>query len=119
MKRFLSIFSLIFMVIVTSPVVDAKKFGGGGSAGRSFKTAPAPTKSPAGAHNDASKSQTQPNTAPKSDSKKGLLGGILGGVLAGGLFAALFSGLGGGSSILGLLAFLALAVGLVVLFKKR
>lgn len=119
MKRFLSIFSLIFMVMLTSPVVDAKKFGGGGSAGRSFKTAPAPTKSPAGAQNDASKSQTQPNTAPKSDSKKGLLGGILGGVLAGGLFAALFSGLGGGSSFLGLFAFIAVAVGLFVLFKKR
>ncbi|MUK29833.1 hypothetical protein GNP44_07010 [Aliivibrio fischeri] len=87
MKRLLSIVALMFVFVVSAPHAEAKKFGGGKSFGKSFKTAPAPKQK-----------QQNTNTIGKQDTtksasgKKGLMGGLLGGLLAGGLLAALFSG---------------------------
>jgi len=79
--------AMIFAVsLVASPVVEAKKFGGSKSIGKSQQTAPA---QPA-ATNTATTAPT-PVAAP---GKKGMMGGMLGGLLAGGLLAALFMGEG-------------------------
>lgn len=68
-----------------SAEVQAKKFGGGKSFGKSFSIA-----KPKSATNSTSKATNTTNSTSKS---KGLLGGLggglLGGLLAGGLFAAL------------------------------
>ena len=42
MKRLLSIAALMFVFVLSAPHAEAKKFGGGKSFGKSFKTAPAP-----------------------------------------------------------------------------
>lgn len=78
-------FAMIFAVsLVASPVVEAKKFGGSKSIGKSHQTAPA---QPAATNT--------PITAPAgAPGKKGMMGGMLGGLLAGGLLAALFMGEG-------------------------
>ena len=93
----------MFTVALT-PIAEAKKFGGGKSFGKSYKTAPAPK-------------QQQQNTntigkekSAKPSSKKGLMGGLLGGLLAGGLLAAFFGGAFEGIQfmdilIMGLIAF--------------
>lgn len=39
MKRFFTVFALIVAVSFTAPHAEAKKFGGGKSFGKSFKTA--------------------------------------------------------------------------------
>ncbi|MGF1723425.1 Tim44 domain-containing protein [Photobacterium nomapromontoriensis] len=90
MKRIFTIFALILTVSLAAPHVEAKRFGGGKSFGKSFKTAPVKKQQPQ--QTDTLKQQ-QPaaNQAAKS-SKKGLMGGLLGGLLAGGLLAAFFGG---------------------------
>ncbi len=104
MKRIFSIVALLMFTVAVTPIAEAKKFGGGKSFGKSYKTAPAPK-------------QQQQNTntigkdqAAKSPSKKGLMGGLLGGLLAGGLLAAFFGGAFEGIQfmdilIIGLIAF--------------
>lgn len=87
----LTIFSLIFSISLFSEHAEAKKFGGGKSFGRSYKTAPSQPSQPFNTLNPTINKQTQPN-------RSGLMGGLLGGLLAGGLFAWLlgsgaFSGL--------------------------
>ncbi len=42
MKRLLSLVALLMISMAVTPVAEAKKFGGGKSFGKSFKTAPAP-----------------------------------------------------------------------------
>ncbi|PQJ89547.1 Tim44 domain-containing protein [Aliivibrio sifiae] len=87
MKRLLSIAALMFVFVLSAPHAEAKKFGGGKSFGKSFKTAPAPKQK-----------QQNTNTIGKQDtakgasSKKGLMGGLLGGLLMGGLLASIFAG---------------------------
>lgn len=104
MKRLFSFVAVLFVVFAMNPVAEAKKFGGGKSFGKSFKTAPAP------------KQQNQNTNTIRQDqnkagsSKKGLMGGMLGGLLAGGLLAAFFGGAFEGINfmdilILGLIAF--------------
>ncbi|CAH0526578.1 Tim44 domain-containing protein [Vibrio hippocampi] len=104
MKRLFSFVAVLFVVFAMNPVAEAKKFGGGKSFGKSFKTAPAP------------KQQKQNTNTVRQDqnkagsSKKGLMGGLLGGLLAGGLLAAFFGGAFEGINfmdilILGLIAF--------------
>lgn len=108
MKRFASLLAIFmaFSFVFNVPVADAKKFGGGKSFGRSYKTAPAP-KQPA-----AAPQSNKQQTAQNGSSRKGMLGGLLGGLLAGGLIASL---LGGGAFsgiqfmdilLIGLLAFI-------------
>lgn len=98
--------AMIFAVsLVTSPVVEAKKFGGSKSIGKSHKTAPA---QPAATNT--------PTTAPAgAPGKKGMMGGMLGGLLAGGLLAALF--MGGGFENIQIMDILIMALVAFVLFK--
>jgi len=105
MKKFFIMFAMIFAVgLVTSPIVEAKKFGGSKSIGKSHKTAPA---QPAATN--------KPATTPAAPGKKGLMGGMLGGLLAGGLLAALF--MGGGFENIQIMDILIMALVGFVLFK--
>lgn len=111
MKKLLSLAALMFVFVVATPDAEAKKFGGGKSFGKSFKTAPAPKASPT---NTDSVSKNNTTTAAKPSGKKGLMGGLLGGLLAGGLIAAFFGGAFEGIQFMDILI-----VGLIafVLFK--
>lgn len=109
MKRIFTVFALILTVSFAAPHVEAKKFGGGKSIGKSYKTAPVKQQQPQ--QTDTLKQQ-QPasNQTTKSSTKKGLMGGLLGGLLAGGLLAAFFGGAFDGIQfmdilIIGLIAF--------------
>ncbi|WP_375753312.1 Tim44 domain-containing protein [Vibrio sp. HN007] len=86
MKRIFAMVALLMLTVTTSPIVEAKKFGGGKSFGKSFKTAPAPKQTTQNT-NSIKKDQTQ-----NAGAKRGLMGGLLGGLLAGGLLAAFFGG---------------------------
>ncbi|SUI81012.1 Uncharacterized protein conserved in bacteria [Shewanella putrefaciens] len=87
MKKLFIMLAMIFAVsLVTSPVVEAKKFGGSKSIGKSQQTAQA---QPA-----ATNTATTAPTPAAAAGKKGMMGGMLGGLLAGGLLAALFMGEG-------------------------
>lgn len=105
MKSIITVFTAFFLMFAMVSEADAKRFGGGGGFGKSYKTSPfASKKSPA-------KKDQQQNQAGQK--KGGMMGGLMGGLLAGGLFAAL---LGSGAFediqvmdiiIIALLAFLA------------
>ncbi|KOO16847.1 Tim44 domain-containing protein [Vibrio ouci] len=106
MKRLFSLVALLMVSVAITPIAEAKKFGGGKSFGKSFKTAPAPKQQQQNT-NTIGKDQT---TKTQSSSKKGLMGGLLGGLLAGGLLAAFFGGAFEGIQfmdilIMGLIAF--------------
>ncbi len=105
MKRLFSIVALLMFTVAVTPIAEAKKFGGGKSFGKSYKTAPAPKQQQQNT-NTIGKEQTT-----KSSSKKGLMGGLLGGLLAGGLLAVFFGGAFEGIQfmdilIIGLIAFI-------------
>ncbi|MCA2016825.1 TIM44-like domain-containing protein [Vibrio tritonius] len=107
MKRLFSFVALLMVSVMVVPHADAKKFGGGGSFGKSFKTAPAPKY-----QNNSTSKQNTSTAAQQNNSRKGLMGGLLGGLLAGGLLAAFFGGAFEGIQfmdilILGLIAFVA------------
>ncbi|KHA61326.1 preprotein translocase subunit Tim44 [Vibrio variabilis] len=106
MKRLFSLVALLMVSVAITPIAEAKKFGGGKSFGKSYKTAPAPKQQQQNT-NTVGKDQT---TKTQSSSKKGLMGGLLGGLLAGGLLAAFFGGAFEGIQfmdilIIGLIAF--------------
>ncbi|MGI2080860.1 Tim44 domain-containing protein [Shewanella putrefaciens] len=115
MKKLFIMLAMIFAVsLVTSPVVEAKKFGGSKSIGKNHQTAPA---QPAATNT--------PTTAPAgAPGKKGMMGGMLGGLLAGGLLAALFMGEGFENIqfmdilIIGLLAFVLFKIVRTVMASK-
>ncbi len=88
MKRLLSIAALMFVFVLSAPYAEAKRFGGGKSFGKSYKTAPAAKQQNT---NTIGKQDTSKGAAGAS-SKKGLLGGLLGGLLVGGLLASIFGG---------------------------
>ncbi len=111
MKRYISIFSILFVMVFSSSDAFAKKFGGGKSFGKSYKTAPASKP----AQSDNSRKQNDPAQAPgKSSMAKGLMAGMLGGLLAGGLLASLF---GGGFEGFQIMDFLIIALIAFILFK--
>lgn len=85
MKRILAMVALIVFTVTTTPIAEAKRFGGGKSFGKSFKTAPKQTQ-----NNTSSVKKDQTQTP--AGSKRGLMGGLMGGLLAGGLLAAFFGG---------------------------
>lgn len=89
MIRTLAIFCCVLMLglTLTPDVAEAKRFGGGGSFGKMFKTSPKKT-SPAVAPKAAPSSTGKTAAAP---SRPGM-GGLMGGLLAGGLLGALFFG---------------------------
>jgi predicted lipid-binding transport protein (Tim44 family) len=107
MKRFVSLIVLLMLSLSTVQMAEAKKFGGGLSLGKSFKTAPAPKNT---ATNTSSINKS--GTAAQNPTRKGLMGGLLGGLLAGGLLAAFFGGAFEGIQfldilIIGLIAYVA------------
>ncbi|WP_394247412.1 Tim44 domain-containing protein [Vibrio profundi] len=110
MKRFFSLVAILMVSVAVTPIAEAKKFGGGKSFGKSFKTAPAPKQQQQ--NTNTIKQDQAGKTGAKSSSKKGLMGGLLGGLLAGGLLAAFFGGAFEGIQfmdilIMGLIAFFA------------
>lgn len=109
MKNLWAVMAILFAFTFTVAEAEAKKFGGGKSFGKSFKTAPA-NKPIADNKNNANQPANAQNL--KSNSKKGLMGGLLGGLLAGGLIGALLGGAFEGIQfmdilIIGLIAFVA------------
>ena len=114
-KRFASLMAIFmaFSFAFNPSLAEAKKFGGGKSFGKSFKTAPAP-KQPSAAPSTTGKQQA----AKPGSSKKGLLGGLLGGLLAGGLIAALFGGAFEGLQMMDMLLMAGLAFVLFKVFKS-
>lgn len=106
MKRIFAIVALMMFAVATTPVAEAKKFGGGKLFGKSFKTAPAPKQA------TTNTSTLNKQTTQTPTGKKSLMGGLLGGLLAGGLLAAFFGGAFEGIQfldilIIGLIAFVA------------
>ncbi|NAW69203.1 TIM44-like domain-containing protein [Vibrio sp. V27_P1S3P104] len=106
MKRLFSFMALLMVSVMVVPHADAKKFGGGKSFGKSFKTAPAQKQQ----NTNTLKQQDTAKTTAATSNKKGLMGGMLGGLLAGGLLAAFFGGAFEGIQfmdilIIGLIAF--------------
>ena len=82
MKKMLTLFAVILAIGLGAPIAEAKKFGGGKSFGKSYKTAPAqPVAKPVDTKN--------PTVGAQAPKKGGMMGGLLGGLLAGGLFAYL------------------------------
>ncbi|SMY35675.1 Tim44-like domain protein [Photobacterium malacitanum] len=112
MKRFFTVFALIVAVSFTAPHAEAKKFGGGKSFGKSFKTAPVRKQQPQ--QTDTIRKQ---NPTAASSAKKGLMGGLLGGLLAGGLLAAFFGGAFDGIQFMDILIIGIIAFVLFKLFK--
>ncbi|PMO61492.1 preprotein translocase subunit Tim44 [Vibrio breoganii] len=107
MKRIFSIMAVLLVSVsmVYAPVSEAKRFGGGKSFGKSFKTAPAPKAQP-------TNTNSLNNKGTQTSRKGGLMGGLMGGLLAGGLLAAFFGGAFEGIQfmdilIMGLIAFFA------------
>ncbi|MCG3729801.1 Tim44 domain-containing protein [Vibrio cincinnatiensis] len=88
MKRLFSFMALLMISVMVVPSADAKKFGGGKSFGKSFKTAPAQKNQ----NTNTLKQQDTTKTAAATPNRKGFMGGMLGGLLAGGLLAAFFGG---------------------------
>ncbi|WP_299013535.1 TIM44-like domain-containing protein [uncultured Photobacterium sp.] len=116
MKRFFTIFALILTVsFMATPHAEAKKFGGGKSFGKSFKTAPVKQQKPQ--QTDTLKQQNPTANQAGKSSKKGLMGGLLGGLLAGGLLAAFFGGAFEGIQFMDILIFGLIAFVIFKLFK--
>ncbi|MRI31996.1 preprotein translocase subunit Tim44 [Endozoicomonas sp. OPT23] len=111
MKRFASLLAIFmaFSFAFNPSMAEAKKFGGGKSFGKSFKTAP---KQPAAAPLAGKQQAAKPGS-----NKKGMLGGLMGGLLAGGLIAALLSGGFDGFDGLQMMDMLMMAGLAFVLFK--
>ncbi|MBD1575502.1 TIM44-like domain-containing protein [Vibrio sp. S11_S32] len=86
MKRFLVMMvALVTVTMMSVPTAEAKRFGGGKSFGKSFKTAPAPKQNMQNTNN-----LNKPGAT--NSPRRGMMGGMLGGLLAGGLLASLFMG---------------------------
>ena len=114
MKKLASLLAIVmaFSFAFNIPDAEARRFGGGKSMGRSFRTAPAPSRQQANPQrNRAERQQATNQQTQRNSNRRGMFGGFLGGLLAGGLIASL---LGGGVFagiqmmdilILGLLAF--------------
>ncbi|MBD1571778.1 TIM44-like domain-containing protein [Vibrio sp. S17_S38] len=87
MKRFLVMMvALVTVTMMSVPSAEAKRFGGGKSFGKSFKTAPAPKQ------NVQNTNSLNKQPAAANTKRGGMMGGMLGGLLAGGLLASLFMG---------------------------
>ncbi|MGO1298520.1 MAG: Tim44 domain-containing protein [Vibrio sp.] len=86
MKRLFSFVALLMVSVMVIPHADARKFGGGKSFGKSFRTAPSHK------YNSNTSTLNKKGTANTQSGRRGLMGGLLGGLLAGGLFAALLGG---------------------------
>ena len=86
LKKLFNIMALVMAVIIVTPEVEAKRFGGGKSWGKSQPTF---KKQPSQQLNQ----QQSPNSGATNTARRpNMMGGLLGGLLAGGLFAALLGG---------------------------
>ncbi|MEZ8823386.1 Tim44 domain-containing protein [Vibrio amylolyticus] len=108
MKKIFSLIALLMVSVAVAPLAEAKRFGGGKSFGKSFKTAPAPKQQTT----NTSRVNRDQSAAQSPSRKGGLMGGLMGGLLAGGLLAAFFGGAFEGIQfmdilIMGLIAFFA------------
>ena len=91
MKTLWALVAILFTFTFVMEEAHAKRMGGGKSFGRSYQTAPAPSRNNADAPAQRQQADAaKPGTA--SAKKGGMMGGLLGGLLVGGLFAALFAG---------------------------
>lgn len=88
MKTLWALVAILFTFTLVVDEAEARRLGGGKSFGRSYQTAPAPSRSTADA--PARKQDMAGKQAPGAG--RGMMGGLLGGLLVGGLFAALFAG---------------------------
>lgn len=88
MKILWALVAILFTFTLVVDEAEARRMGGGKSFGRSYQTAPAPSRSTADA--PARKQDMAGKQAPGAG--RGMMGGLLGGLLVGGLFAALFAG---------------------------
>lgn len=88
MRTLWALVAILFTFTFVMEEAHAKRLGGGKSFGRSYQTAPAPSRNNA----DAPAQRQQAAAPARSPNKSGLMGGLLGGLLVGGLFAALFAG---------------------------
>lgn len=108
MKTFVTMLSLIFALFVTIPDVEAKKFGGKRSFGKTQKTT---------TQQKQTTDQKATTATKQKSSKKGLMGGLLGGLLAGGLIAAMMGGAFEGFQMMDFLIIAGIAFLLFKLFK--
>lgn len=115
MKKFWTVFALIFTLALSIAPAEAKRLGGGKSFGKSHQTAPAKS---APQKQDAAPAADKPN-AGSGISKKGLMGGMLGGLLAGGLIGYML-GNGGfeGIQLMDILLIGLVVLVIVMLFKR-
>ena len=117
MRKWLLGLSIAFLGgMMVAADADAKRFGGGRSAGTQRNVTAPPAQTPAKpAQQQAGQQQAgQQQAAPAAQpSRWGMLGGILGGLALGGLLGYLF----GGNGLLGLLMLALLAVGTVFLVR--
>ena len=111
MKALWALVVILFTFTMTMDEAHAKRMGGGKSFGRSYQTAPAPSRNTA----DAPAQKQQAAAPGRTANKGGLMGGLLGGLLVGGLFAALFAG--GAFEGLQLMDILIIAALAFILFK--
>lgn len=81
LKRVSSLFIIALAVLTLSLDASARKFGGGKSFGKSYRTAPQQTL------NQRQNTQQPGQSAVNNPRRTGMLGGVMGGLLAGGLFA--------------------------------
>ncbi len=106
MLKAMALVAVVMSLIISSPEVEARKFGGGRSFGKLFKTAPIQKKQAPSNHG-----ARQANPA---GAKRGLMGGLMGGLLAGGLLAAFFGGAFEGIQLMDIIIF-----GLIAYFVMR
>ena len=83
MKKMLTLFAVILAIGLGAPHAEAKKFGGGKSFGKSYKTAPA---QPAAKPVDNKNPTLGAQAAPK---KSGMMGGLLGSIAGWGVNVAI------------------------------
>lgn len=108
MLKILAFMAITVSLMIASPDADAKRFGGGKSFGKMFKTNPAAQKqAPVGAGAASQK-------ATPAGSKRGIMGGMLGGLLVGGLLASIFGGAFEGIQMMDIIIF-----GLIAYFALR
>lgn len=120
MKRFWAFFAMFFMFALAVEPVEAKKFGGSRSYGKSYQTAPQQPAAKPDMMQQQNAAQRQAPAAAGSAAKKGLMGGLLGGLLAGGLFAALLgSGAFEGLQIMDILIMALIAFVIFKLLRSR
>lgn len=109
MLKIMAFMAIAVTLMVATPDAEAKRFGGGASFGKMFKTKPAQQQKQAPVGNTAAGQK-----ATTTGSKRGIMGGMLGGLLVGGLLASIFGGAFEGIQMMDILIF-----GLIAFFAFR